>query len=225
MKVLITFDLKSTRILLFAIGIGLLSLLVSCGNNFGLKIGDQDVYAFGSEEPCNFITSNGFRVSWKSDPPVNIIITSSVPSEYDSEILKAADIWNSVKGQQLVHIYRDNSFKNDPGYDKVNAIYWMPDWDTDLSNQQARTSVRWDSSKLQDADIRINAKNFTFFKEGDESTAGKVHLQSLVLHELGHAVGLVHIEETASVMQAYLKSQTIRNKPGAVDTSSLSCEY
>lgn len=220
------FNKKHILVLVFAVVCSLLSsLLLGCGKNFTLKIGDQDVYAFGSEESCNFITSNGFRVSWKSAPPVNIIITASVPTEYDSDILKAAQIWNSAKGRQLVNIYRDDNFKNEPGYDQVNAIYWMTTWDADLGNQQARTSVRWDGNKLKDADIRINAKNFVFYKEGDTSTGGKVHLQSLVLHELGHAVGLVHIEETESVMQAYLKSQTIRNQPGAVDTRSLSCEY
>lgn len=219
---LIQFKPQNILIIFLAMCCG---FLASCNKNFTMKIGDQDVYAFGAEDPCNFITSNGLRVSWKSSPPVHLIITASVPTEYDSEILKAADIWNSVRGRQLVYIYRDNSFSNPPGYDHVNAIYWSTTWDTELANQQARTAVRWDISKIQDADVRINAKNFSFYKDGDTDTFGKVHMQSLILHELGHAVGLVHIEEPDSVMQAYLKSQTVRIKPGAIDNSSLSCEY
>ena len=218
--------IKPILFLFFAVGCSLFSgLLLGCGKNFSLKIGDQDIYAFGNEESCNFITSNGFRVSWKSSPPVNIIITPSVPTEYDSVILNAALIWNSAKGRPLVKVYRDDSFKNDPGYDQTNAIYWMTTWDDDLGNQQARTSVRWDGSKLQDADIRINAKNFLYYKEGDTSIGGRVHLESLILHEFGHALGLVHNEQTESVMQAYLKSQTVRNQPGPVDVRSLGCEY
>ena len=215
--------LKNISILLIFAGGA--STLSGCNKGFALKIGDQDVFAFGSQESCNFITSNGYRVSWKSAPPINLVITPSVPPEYDAEIIKAGAIWNSTKGRPLVNIYRSNNFTNAPGYDQVNAIYWSTTWESDQTNQQARTSVRWDGSQIKDADIRINAKNFIFYKEPDNGYSGKVHLQSLVLHEMGHAFGLAHIEETDSVMQAYLRSQTIRNQPGASDTSSLSCEY
>lgn len=215
-------NIRQTSFLFLVAGCCFLS---SCNKGFTLKIGDQDVYAFGSQESCNFITSNGLRISWKSDPPIDLIITSDVPAEYDSEILKAAEIWNNSKGRPLLRIYRDNKFSNPPGDDKTNAIYWSTTWDSDQSSQQARTSVRWDISKIKDADVRINAKNFSFYKEGDPSTYGKVHLESLILHELGHAVGLAHIEQDESVMQPYLKSQFVRTQPGAVDLRSLSCEY
>lgn len=220
--VLNNFRFHHFQFLLFVI---FCSFLSSCNKNSTLKIGDQDVYAFQSQDSCNFITSNGLRISWKSAPPVNIIITSSVPAEYDSAILNAGGIWNSSKGRQLVHIYRDNSFSNPAGSDQTNAIYWTTSWDADQANQQARTSVRWDISKIKDADIRINAKNFEFYKDGDANTSSKVHMESLILHELGHVVGLGHIEDDKSVMQVYLKSETVRIEPGDVDTKSLSCEY
>lgn len=79
---------------------------------------------------------------------------------------------------------------------------------------------------MTDADIRINAKNFSFYKASDKNdTYGKVHLESLIIHEMGHVFGLAHIEESDSVMQAYLKSQTIRDTPGAIDIRSMNCEY
>jgi hypothetical protein len=198
---------------------------MGCNKNATLKIGDQDVFAFGAQESCNFVVSNGLRVSWKESVPVKLIITRSVPTEYDSEILSAVKIWNSVKGRQLVNAYRDDSFSNPPGNDGTNAIYWSSSWEDDLRDQQARTSVRWDISKILDSDIRINAKNFVYYKNGEIGTNGKVHLESLVLHEMGHAFGLAHNEDPDSVMNAYLKSETVRDKPGAVDKSSLSCEY
>ena len=216
------FNVKYFFIILVAASFGFFS---SCSKGVSLKISDQDVYAFGSQESCNFITSNGYRISWKSSPPISFIITADVPAEYDSEISKAVDIWNKGNGHQLITVYRNNNLSTTPAVDQVNAIYWMKTWDDDLPKQQARTGVHWDGNKLTDADIRINGKNFTFYKDGDVDTFGKVHFQSLILHEFGHALGLVHIEQPDSVMQAYLKSQTVRVQPASVDLNSLSCEY
>jgi len=217
------------RILLPTFLVGALLFLGGCNKGFTLKIEDQDIFAFGAQDSCNFITatvlSNTLRVSWKSDTPVNLVITPSVPEEFDTEILSAADKWNSTLGKNLIHITRDNSFSAPPASDRVNAIYWSTEWDSDQASQQARTAIRWDVSKLLDTDIRVNAKNFIYYKNGDTNKAGKIHLESLLVHELGHALGLSHIADLASVMQTHLKSETSRNQPGAVDSDSLKCEY
>lgn len=206
-----------------------LLLIAGCNKGFTLKIQDQDVFAFGPQESCNFITtnvlSNSLRVSWKTATPITLVITPSVPANFDSEIISAAERWNTLLAKSLITVFRSESFANPPGTDKVNAIYWSTEWDADQAPQQARTAVRWDVSKLIDTDIRINAKYFSYFKTGDAEKSGKVHLESLLLHEMGHALGLTHIPETLSVMQTHLKSETLRNEPGAVDKSSLKCEY
>ncbi len=202
---------------------------MGCNKGFTLKIDDQDVLAFGSQSSCNFITtnvlSNTLRISWKSATPVTLIITAGVPTEYESEILSAAAKWNSSLGKNLLIVRRDNRFTNTPGNDGVNAIYWSTEWQTEQATQQARTAVRWDISKLKDTDVRINAKNFDFFKTDDVDQSGRIHLESLMIHEFGHVLGLTHIADTASVMQTQLKSATTRNQPGAIDLSSVNCEY
>lgn len=201
----------------------------ACNKGFTLKIKDQDVLAFGAQDSCNFITtnvlSNTLRVSWKSSTPATFIITSGVPAEYDESIKTAAAKWNSVIGKTIITIVRNNGFTNPPGNDNVNAIYWMTDWETENASQQARTAVRWDVSKIIDADVRINAKNFQFYKVGDLNSADRVNFDSLILHELGHAAGLTHISDLESVMQVYLKTQTVRTQPGTVDITSMKCEY
>lgn len=202
---------------------------VGCNKGFTLKIQDEDVLAFGSQQSCNFITtnvlSNTLRVSWKTATPINLVITASVPPEFDSEIISAAAKWNTNLGKNLLTVTRDNNFSNTPGNDRINAIYWSTTWETEQATQQARTAVRWDVSKLQDTDVRINAKNFTFYKTGDPDISGKIHLESLLIHELGHVLGLTHIADTSSVMQTQLKASTTRNQPGAIDLSSVNCEY
>ena len=202
---------------------------VGCNKGFTLKIQDQDVFAFGSQDSCNFITAtvlaNSLRISWKTSTPVTFVITGGVPVEFDSEIIAASAKWNKSLGKNLITVVRDNGFKNTPGTDRVNAIYWSADWDVDQPFHQARTAVRWDISRLIDADIRINAKNFIFSKTEDVSQQGKINLESLLVHELGHAMGLIHNTASDSVMQTHLGSGVLRNQPGAVDTRSMNCEY
>ncbi len=204
-------------------------LLFGCNKGFTIKIQDQDVLALGAQESCNFITttvlSNSLRVSWKDATPATFIITAAVPAAFDSDIRSAAAKWNAVVGKQLIIIVRSNDFTGPPANDGVNAIYWMTDWESANANQQARTAVRWDISKITDTDIRVNAKNFQFYSSSEPDPNGRVNFESLILHELGHALGLTHIALQNSVMQVTLQSATLRNQPGAIDSSSLKCEY
>lgn len=185
--------------------------------------------AFGAQDSCNFITTNvlanSLRISWKASTPIYFIITADVPVEFDDDIQSAAKKWNSVVGKDLIHVGRDPTFTKSPGNDGVNGIYWMTDWEPENANQQARTAVRWDISRIVDADIRVNAKNFTFYKTSDVNSAGRVNFESLILHEMGHATGLTHILAADSVMQVSLKDQTLRTQPAPVDITSLKCEY
>jgi hypothetical protein len=201
--------------------------LGSCGKNgLTLKIGDQDVLALGSVASCNFVqSSQGLRVSWKSSTPVTFIISSSAPPEYDATIQKAAAIWNAYLNNGIISVHRDNSLTNVASDDRYNMIFWVTDWPNDMSQEQARTAIHWDVSKLRDADIKINATHYTFFKDGDTDIYGKISLLSIMIHEMGHGLGLKHIEDSSSVMQVYLASSYSRDVPGKIDTDSLGCEY
>ena len=52
-----------------------------------------------------------------------------------------------------------------------------------------------------------------------------IHLESLVVHELGHSLGLDHKPKKDSVMQDKLSARTERDKIGESDYESLECEY
>ncbi len=100
----------------------------------------------------------------------------------------------------------------------------MPTWEAEKASEQARTSVYWVGDQIREADIRINAKNFTFYSE-TPSGYRDVHLQSLLIHELGHVLGLRHKDDTASVMATYLASQTLRINLSDADKENVNCEY
>lgn len=201
-------------------------LVEGCSKGFILRIGDQDIFAFGSVDSCNFVqNSQGVRISWKSSVPAHFIITSTVPTKYDAAIIKAAETWNTRKRMTLIEVHRDNSYPTSAANDGTNGIYFLNTWDSAEAKEQGRTAIKWDISKIRDADIKINAQNFKFFLEGETDKTGKISLESLMLHEMGHALGLKHIGDDGSSMQPYLATAASRNMPGDVDINSLNCEY
>lgn len=201
-------------------------IMVSCKKGLALRIGGQDIFALGAQDACHFNRNNmGIRVSWKEAMPLSLIIHKSVPPEWDSSIIGAAVRWNTAAGKNLVNIRRENSLDVSPGDDKTNVIFWMSTWDESSKQEQARTSTNWEISRLVDTDIKINAKNFRFFKTGTANGSGQVHLESLMVHEIGHALGLQHFDAPAGVMYAYLKADTERVVPSSAEMGDLACEY
>lgn len=204
----------------------LATVLFACGRNKTLKIGDQDILALGPQDECSFMTNAGLRVSWKSSTPVRMVIHPKVPTRFDAVIFSAAEKWNSAFGRVLLEVARGGpDVKGPSGADHMNVIYWDTEWASGESNKQAWTWTAWEISKIADADVRINAKDFEFFVDGDLNGAEKVHLESLLVHEFGHALGLSHQDGKKSVMQVMLQSGEKRVTPAESDIESLRCEY
>ena len=190
------------------------------------------------EEPCNFVQSSQMqRVSWKQDLPVKLMVHSSVPQEAWSSIEKAIKHWNAelaaqgIQGPAFVVDLWGVGGAVAPDQDFNNMIYWMSDWEQNLANQQARTTIYWTGSRIYEADIRINDRNHDFYFERDLEAQDqseydvKVHFESLMVHELGHVLGLAHNSQEGSVMQTELASGVERQSLGKVDADSVSCEY
>jgi Matrixin len=200
----------------------------------GIITGLLLVQACGREMPaqqsCNFVQNSELqRVSWKTDLPVTLYLDASIPYDYVPSIQNAMAIWNAI-GQQYV---KQNFFvlgNGDPGsptptVDGYNKIYLLNSWESDLSDQQARTTVYWSGSRIYEADMRIDAANFQFYTDNSNPDPTKVNLESLVLHELGHVLGMAHDPVPTSVMQPSLANGSLRLTPGQVDLSSIGCEY
>ena len=208
-----------------------LSLLIS-----GSLLSQACSRKLNPEEPCGFVQSNELqRVSWKENFPVRYMIHNSVPQEAYGGIRAAMDHWNLTMGREVfkIEIYGIGGV-NEPRQDNVNVIYWMTDWEIDRRSEQARTTIYWTGSRIYEADIRINA-NFPFHYpeedlvstqgELDRSSIAGVDFKSLMIHELGHALGLAHREESTSVMQTTLASGIDRRQLSKTDVDSVMCEY
>lgn len=197
-----------------------------CKPGQALRIGGQDIFSFGAQEACHFNrNSYGVRISWKEATPTTLIIHKSVPPEYDVAIQAAAQKWNAGKGRSLISVFRDDNWDSSASADKRNGIFWMTEWEDANSKEQARTSTRYDLSRIVDSDIRINAKNFVYYVDVQRMNSNnEVHLESLLVHEFGHALGLQHFNE-AGVMVPTLKGGLVRNEPSGYELKELGCEY
>lgn len=170
--------------------------------------------------------SYGERISWKGAVPVNIYLHESVPNQFIPAIEAAARTWEQAAGHRLFNIVPQKlTGPILPQKDGMNVIYFMNTWEADLSSQQARTSVYWVGDQIKESDMRINAAKFQFYWNQSLPGVAAVNIEALVLHEMGHILGLKHRDDEASVMATYLSSNTNRTVLYPDDVKSLKYEY
>lgn len=181
------------------------------------------------QEACFFVQNkNKQRVSWKSNLPVKFKIHKDVPEEARESLTKAATRWNLISTQNVIEFVDEESSRTPTqSYaDGTPTIFWLKTWESERSSEQARTSVVWTGSTLRDADIRINAKDFQFNLANQELSPLKVDLVSLMVHEMGHALGFAHTDTRKSVMYPFLRKNFDRRDVNQLaDLESYACEY
>lgn len=179
-----------------------------------------------AEEPCNFVQNvYGERISWKTSAPIKLSLHSAFPEKFVPALQQAVYEWELATGRRLFEILPTRiSGPIQPRQDGVSVIYWMTSWEADRSTEQGRTSIYWVGDQITEADMRINDKDFNYFIESPQSNRD-VHLASLLVHELGHVLGLKHNDGEESVMATYLRSNTVREAVALADSSALRCEY
>lgn len=181
------------------------------------------------QESCNFVQNpDQQRVAWpKAKLPVKLYVHESVPTEAYDAIDKAILEYNLKigKGQEIFRIIaRGASGALNPKRDGYSMLYWFKSWDPSRMNEQARTTIYWTGVEIFEADIRINAGDFSYGFE-EKVNATDVDFRSLLIHEMGHALGLAHIVSAGSVMNFTLADGEDRRELSDLDVTSLKCEY
>ncbi|MDG0817790.1 matrixin family metalloprotease [Bdellovibrio svalbardensis] len=180
-----------------------------------------------AETDCGFVqNSYGERVSWKNEGIIDLYIHDSFPNEYIPALQSAALTWERSAGRRLFNIITEKvGGEIAPHKDGKNVIYFMNTWEANRSTEQARTSIYWNGDQIAEADIRVNALNFGFYWKDSGGFNPNVNIEALLLHELGHVLGLKHKDSGGSVMATYLPSGANRIQLASTDVSDLKCEY
>ena len=189
------------------------------------------------EESCNFVQNQfGRRVSW-ARMPIQFYTDQSISDKQHHEIIAAMKVWNDHFDRPVFELIGRTSDLAPPKMDgegKVvsdgyNGIY-MADpnlfENSSKKDEQARTSISFRGDFIFESDILIDSSESFFYEDFEvRSSTGKVHFKSLMIHELGHALGLGHIEGVPSVMDPKLQFGQHRIEITEADFESLSCEY
>jgi hypothetical protein len=97
----------------------------------------------------------------------------------------AASAWSSVSGSSFSFNYAGSTGSTGYGYNSRNEIMWTR---LDSSNIIARTIYWYSGTNIVEADVEFN----TYFSWSSSGTAvsGKMDVQSIALHEMGHWLNL-----------------------------------
>jgi hypothetical protein len=192
------------------------------------------------QKDCGFVQNiYGQRIAWKLRQPVKVYVDVSVPKELRPALYRAAKTWEDQAGRNLFEFIEDSTELNKaPSRDSKNAIYFLSNWESDRSSEQGRTSVYWAGDQIQEADIRVNGADFGYYDQDTLSLVGSANLrqqgvtprngysfEALLLHELGHFLGLKHRDSGSTVMATHLAAYTNRTQLSQTDQESIRCEY
>ena len=215
--------MTSIRRLLFLPSIFL--CLVSCQDKVNID-NQESMLGKAAEDSCGFVqNSYGARVSWKNNIPVTVLVDPEFAKEFYSAAVAAAEVWNSTTGKKLIVIEKMGAgVSRYPAQDLNSGLYWRTSWSKDKAIQQAVTTIFYKTNSISEADIKVNAQDFDFYLE-DPNSLREVHMESLLIHEFGHLLGLKHSSVLGSVMWATLPATIERKIIPENDLKSMNCEY
>ncbi len=183
-------------------------------------------------------------VRWHTgDFPLSLKIDSTLPSYYDGSTLSShgpevmAARWDNVLAGANLFNYSfgatTNSSSNISDYDDGEfGLYGINPWFSDVSGNAlavtqyfaVRKNAGQSNEYLQiiEADILVNLE----FDFSDIPNSSQYDLSSVILHELGHLLGLGHYTGSEnSVMEKYLYMGQTKRSLYAIDRTTLEANY
>lgn len=168
-------------------------------------------------DDCGFMQNvYGQRIAWKNQEPITLHINNSVPTELKPAIYRAAATWENAIGRKMFNLVENDT--SNVGRDGKNGVYFLTDWEQDRRSEQGRASIYWADDYIYESDIRINGRDHSFYNVSGYG----YNFEALMLHELGHLLGLKHAE---GVMKSELTLNEDRTVLTAQDIKSIQCEY
>lgn len=145
--------------------------------------------------------------------PVRLQVNNSVPSTYYACIESAIATWNG---------FNPNLFVMAQG--SATQLDWYAVRPANMvQNMEAITAIQFAGPSILSADIEVNAQDFNIAP--DVASNGSIDCESLLIHELGHSLGLVHTTDYNSVMYPALALGQTRRTLQPTEEAAIQCLY
>jgi hypothetical protein len=155
--------------------------------------------------------TSGAGVTWKEYPAIPFAFTATVPRGVSSSAARAAfrravKRWENVKcdGRVNTLVFEEQEELDTKPPSGKNAptdfgIYFRNDsWPGDAAALAiTRVEKKLTSGKITGASIQFNASGHDFTTDGE---GGKFDLEAVMVHEIGHYIGLDHSRAEGAVM-------------------------
>ncbi|MBM3383038.1 MAG: matrixin family metalloprotease [Betaproteobacteria bacterium] len=191
---------------------GAQSYRISVHGEAGEKVDRPNTGASGANVPSGRLPGVHSASGWKRSLPVRFLTSEDIDPTVVKQLQTAMKSWELAVGKPLFQYdggekRSGGDFRQlyEPLNDGVNGNYFDKSWfkSTGKSNSVLATTI-WensprDASSIVKADIRYNSEFYIFGNSLEEFSEGKrtiVDMESLALHELGHLLGLTHVNET-----------------------------
>lgn len=184
------------------------------------------------------ITTASANYLWQSSFPKSFRVSSDFSAAENTNIEAMGNQWESSLSNKIDFFSYGSRItnNNNPVADGIFAIQKSTDWYyTDYPDALAVTQI-WGTiynrgtasayTVIQEADILMN---YEFFKFDDPTITYDYDLRTVMLHEMGHFLGLQHVEKTSdrtqSVMYPSIYYTEIKRIPKSRDIADLASKY
>lgn len=182
-----------------------LSLILAACGQLTEQAKDKD------EKLCpNIIKSDtGQSVRWTIFP-IKLVIQPGFPERLRPAIYQAAAKWNNAMGSTYFIVSKSLSKKESGLGDHQNTIYWKQG--SGRTDENGSTELNFYRNHITEADIYIDGRSTD-------------DLESVLIHEMGHVLGLEHSHDKTSIMYESLRDGEIRRNISQQEVSSIQCVY
>jgi len=150
--------------------------------------------------PTNDPTGGGEQALQNSQATWTEVVTSSFVFEYGGTTTRAPSLVRESPGPQYL--------------DGFNDVAWM-------RLRPGTLGVTWYDTAADEADMVLNTRYR--WSTGGNPGANEIDVETVMLHENGHVVGLGHSDDPGSVMQAYYGG--VQRTLGQDDVDGITAKY
>ena len=151
---------------------------------------------------------------------------NGLQDEFRAAILRAANTWTYAEEADITFTYAGSTNSTRVGFNGANEIIFVNDGMVDgagNSRPLATALVFYMKSTIVETDIKINDA-YAWYAAGGLSPA-QFDLQSVVLHELGHWLGLGHDEDDRAIMYAEMAPGIVKRALFENDIAGIAALY